>query len=122
MNIGFTGHRDKITDEASLLAIEELYPGATWIHGGAIGFDAQVDSIAKRLGKVRGDTLIVIPPDYKRYGSRTAPLRRNESIVELSGVLYACWDGRSKGGTFQAKNYAIARGVRVEYLTPKDYL
>lgn len=46
MNIGFTGHRNKITDPDELRQLETDYPGATWIHGGAIGFDTQVNTVA----------------------------------------------------------------------------
>lgn len=45
MNIGFTGHRNKLCNEQSLLRIEERFPGATWVHGGAEGFDTQVHSV-----------------------------------------------------------------------------
>ena len=120
MKIGFTGHRDKIANEESILRIEEQYPGATWIHGGADGFDSQVNEIALKLGKVEGETLIVIRPDYRNFKASVAPIIRNKTIVDMSELMYACWDGRKKGGTFQAKNYAIDKGVPVKYLTPKE--
>lgn len=34
MIIGFTGHRNKLCSEQSLLRIEERFPGAKWVHGG----------------------------------------------------------------------------------------
>lgn len=74
MIIGFTGHRNKLCNEQSLLRIEDRYPGATWIHGGADGFDTQVNAVALKLGKIEGDTLIVIRPDYKRYSGTVAPM------------------------------------------------
>lgn len=35
-------------------------------------------------------------PDYKTYG-RAAPIVRNKLIVSYADVVYAFWDGRSKG-------------------------
>lgn len=58
--VGFTGHRDRLAAESTILAIEQRFPGAVWVHGGAGGFDTQVNAIAKMLGKVLGETLIVI--------------------------------------------------------------
>jgi hypothetical protein len=114
--IGFTGHRDRVTTEAELLSVEGVYPGATWVHGGAIGFDSQVHEIGLRIGKVEGETLIVIRPDYKRYDAKVAPIMRNRIIVDRSDVLYACWDGRRTGGTYDTIKYAKSKKVFVGYL------
>lgn len=118
MNIGFTGHRDCIANEQSLLRIEERYPGATWIHGGAKGFDRQVDAIARLLGKVEGETLLIFKPNYELYKSTVAPILRNKAIVEDSNRIVACYDGRRKGGTYFTINYAKDKGLEVDYLTP----
>ena len=90
-----------------------MYPGAEWVHGGARGFDTQVDTIAKELGK----TATVIRPDYNRYPPKIAPLERNKIIVDTVDLLVACYDGRKKGGTYQTVNYAEGRNV-VVYLMP----
>lgn len=119
MNVGFTGHRDRIANEDSLLRIEDRYPGATWIHGGAKGFDSQVHDIALRLGKVEGETLIVIPPDYEGNPIQQAPLIRNEIIVKRSDVLVACYDGRKKGGTVFTIGRARKADLPILFLTPK---
>lgn len=119
MLIGFTGHRDWLCNEQSLLRLEERYPGATWIHGGAEGFDTQVNEVALRLGKVLGDTLIVIRPDYSRYHPKQAPLFRNMDIVNRCDLLIACYDGRRTGGTCQCANYAKGKKP-VEYVTPVE--
>jgi hypothetical protein len=120
MNIGFTGHRDKIANEASLLRLEERFPGATWIHGGAIGFDTQVNEIALRLGKVLDETLIVIPPDYDSNPMQTAPLIRNEIIVKRSDILVALFDGRKRGGTVFTIGRARINDLPILFLTPKE--
>lgn len=118
MIIGFTGHRDKLCNNDSLFRIEERYPGATWVHGGAFGFDSQVNDVALALGKVLGDTLIVIRPDYKRYASKVAPLVRNTTIVDMSDLMVACFDGRRKGGTHHCVGYAKYSKKPIEYVTP----
>lgn len=39
MKIAFTGHRDKLANEADLEKVLNDYPNAIWVHGGAIGFE-----------------------------------------------------------------------------------
>lgn len=119
ITIGFTGHRDKVANEADLLAIEKEYPGAIWIHGGAEGFDSQVDGVALALGKKRWETLIVMRPEYNRYAPRVAPLKRNEAIVDRVDLLVALYDGRETGGTHHTVKYAKSR-VKIRYLTVKE--
>lgn len=117
MLIGFTGHRDWLCDHQSLLRIEQRYPGATWVHGGAEGFDTQVNDVALLLGKELGLTLRVVRPDYMLYHPKQAPLMRNMVIVNMVSLLVACYDGRKTGGTHQCINYAKGK-VPVEYVTP----
>ena len=95
MHISFTGHRDKLANNSDLDMIATKYPGAIWVHGGAIGFDTQVENYARS----RGIKTIVIRPDYSKFGKR-APLVRNDSIVGLGDVLVALYDGRIGGGTY----------------------
>lgn len=121
MIISFTGHRDRLANRDDLLAIEKEYPGATWVHGGARGFDSQVDQVARLLGKSESNgLLVVIKPDYARYPMKIAPLERNKIIVDQGDVLYALYDGRGKGGTLQTKNYAKNAGKPVIELKPSD--
>jgi hypothetical protein len=107
MIISFTGHRDRRANSAELFTIEAEYPGATWVHGGAVGFDSQVDDVAKDLGKSEANgLLVVIKPDYARYSSKVAPIMRNFVIVDRGDILYALWDGRKAGGTYRTVQYA----------------
>jgi hypothetical protein len=109
MNIGFTGHRDGLTGDDELEFIELLYPGATWIHGGARGFDSQVHRVAIELGKVLDKTLFVIRPDYRLYPHNVAPIIRNEYIVDLADAMVACYDKRDYGGTHRTILYTKSR-------------
>lgn len=114
MNIGFTGHRDKFTEPSDLLDIAKRYPGATWISGGAIdGFDSQVN-IFCLLADIE---LIEYLPDYQKYARDVAPLRRNDIIVARADMLFACYDGRKRGGTFYTINRAKEKGIPIMYLT-----
>jgi hypothetical protein len=115
--IGFTGHRDKRARPEQLAQIHRQYPDAIWIHGGAPGFDTQVEEFP-RQGLTRPN--ITLRPDYKRYEPRVAPLRRNEDIVHLSGLIVALYDGRETGGTAFTVRYARSIGVPVIVLEPEE--
>jgi hypothetical protein len=115
--IGFTGHRDKRAYQEDLAFIAKRYPEAIWIHGGAPGFDTQVEQFP-RQGLTR--PAITLRPDYKHHEPRVAPLRRNEDIVHLSGLLVACYDGRETGGTAFTVRYARSIGVPVLVLEPAE--
>lgn len=112
MNIGFTGHRNRIADPDSIRKILKNYPGCTVIHGGALGFDAQADEISREMG----NACVVIRPDYKTFHPKRAPLERNKTIIERSDLIVACYDGRKTGGTYQAISYAKKLGKRVVLL------
>jgi hypothetical protein len=113
MKIGFTGHRDRHTDPQELAAIAEEFPGAVWVHGGALdGFDQQVDAYAREHGISRTR----IRPNYQAFPPRVAPLRRNDKIVGQVDLLVACWDGRKTGGTFYTVRKAEGQGVPVRYV------
>jgi hypothetical protein len=110
----FTGHRDRHLDPAQLEMIAGLYEGAIWLHGGAIGFDSQVECFAK----AHGIETKVVPPDYARYGRSQAPLVRDCQMVEMADFVVACYDGRRNGGTAYTVTYARSEGKRVIFFTP----
>ena len=106
MKVAFTGHRNASTTDNMLEKIAEAYPGATWCHGGARGFDTQVEEFAAK----RGITQEVIRPDYIHNG-KAAPFIRNRQIVDGAVCLFACYDGREKGGTHYTVKYAMGKGL-----------
>jgi hypothetical protein len=114
MTIGFTGHRDRITEDQELQVFirDRKHREALWIHGGARGFDAQVEEFAQRWGV---ETLI-IRPDFALYNPRFAPLKRNELIVGRCDLLVACYDWRPAGGTKYAIDWAVKRGRKIHYV------
>ena len=62
------------------------------ISGGAQGIDALAESYADkhRLSKY------IIRPRYDLFG-RSAPLKRNEEMVDIADEILVIWDGTSKG-------------------------
>ena len=62
------------------------------ISGGANG----IDTLAAEYAVKNGIELIVIRPDYDKYG-RAATHIRNRQIVEQSDAVLALWDGESRG-------------------------
>lgn len=109
MRIVFTGHRDRVTVVESLQSVLTSYPGAVWVHGGATGFDQQVERFARAHGIVSD----VVRPDYKSHHFKKAPLIRDEQMVNSCDLVIACYDGRGKGGTFHTIQYARKSGKPV---------
>lgn len=105
--IGFTGHRNKTISMAILKNIARNFPNETWVHGGANGFDSQVEEFAKKSNIKQ----IIIKPDYSK--GRAAPLIRNRTIVDMCHTIFACYDGRQNGGTYYTINYAKKSKKRV---------
>ena len=115
MKILFTGHRDKVLYDEDLNEIRIRYRGNIWIHGGAIGFDTQIEEYAK----INGIRTIVIYPDYTRYASKQAPIIRDKEMVEMAVKVVACYDGRTYGGTYFTIKYALQKGKEVIIYKPK---
>ncbi len=81
-------------------------PGALWIHGGAEGFDAQVELYAQEAG-IKTE---ILPPRYNdpEVPARVAPFRRNDVIIDRSDVVVTCYDQlRWSGGTFYVWNKIV---------------
>lgn len=115
MIILFTGHRDKILPVEQLDMIAGLYEGATWLHGGAEGFDSQV----RQYASAHDIPQEVARPDYKTYPSRQAPIIRNKQMVERCDLVVACYDGRQTGGTKFTIDYARKLGKKVRVFHPQ---
>ena len=74
--------------------MHHIFPTAQtqFISGGAKGIDTLAEQYAEqnRLKK------IIIKPEYEKYG-KAAPIKRNETMVELADAVLVIWDGKSKG-------------------------
>ena len=62
------------------------------ISGGANGIDALAEKYAdkKKISK------LIVRPRYDLYG-KAAPIKRNETMVEIADAVLIIWDGKSKG-------------------------
>lgn len=114
MQVVFTGHRDRHTHPDELFDLWQEFPDATWVHGGARGFDSQVADYAKAHGIPQR----VVLPDYHACAPRVAPLRRNDLMLETADILVACWDGRTSGGTAYTVRKAKARQLPIRLVVP----
>lgn len=114
MVILFSGHRNRKASNSDLCKIIDHFPGAVWLHGGAIGFDSQVELFARE----NGVQTQVIRPDYGLFG-KAAPLRRNDQMIELCDLVIALYDGRKSGGTFYTIKKAREMGIKVIIIQPE---
>lgn len=69
------------------------------ISGGAKG----IDTSARNYAKKHRIQILEILPEYDLYG-RSAPLKRNDWILNLSDIVYIFWDGKSRGANYMIKN------------------
>ena len=69
------------------------------VSGGAKG----VDTSAREYALSHGIKLTEFLPEYTKYG-RSAPLKRNITIIEYSDIVIAFWDGKSRGTKFVIDN------------------
>ena len=83
------------------------------ISGGARG----IDTCARRYALTHGIKLTEFLPEYVRYG-RSAPLKRNITIIEYSELVLAFWDGKSSGTRFVIEQ-CRSRGIPVRIFIKK---
>lgn len=82
------------------------------VSGGARG----VDTSAREYAQSRGIKLTEFLPEYDKYG-RSAPLKRNITIIEYADKVLAFWDGSSHGTKFVIDN-CKQRGIPVKVFVP----
>ena len=70
----------------------------TVISGGASG----IDSLAEQYADLHRLSKYILRPCYNLYG-RSAPLKRNEEMVEMADAVLSIWDGCSKGTQYTLK-------------------
>lgn len=96
MNIAIVGGRD--FNDYNLLKktlnnyIENKSFLSAIVSGGAKGADTLAAIYAEELDV----EMIVYKPDYKKNG-RLAAFHRNTEIIEASDIVFAFWDGKSRG-------------------------
>lgn len=94
---------------------EYLPPETTEIiSGGARG----IDTCAREYAEANGIKLTEFLPEYDKYG-RSAPLRRNITIIQNSDLVLAFWDGQSQGTKFVIDK-CRELGVLVKVFRPRS--
>lgn len=72
----------------------------TILSGGAKG----IDSLAELFADKHRLSKIILRPRYDLYG-KSAPLKRNEELVQMADKILIIWDGSSRGTKYTI-NYA----------------
>lgn len=75
------------------------------ISGGAKG----IDTCAREYSITHNIKLTEFLPEYQKYG-KSAPLKRNITIIQNADMVLAFWDGHSKGTKFvidHCKKYKV---------------
>lgn len=118
MNIDENGIRVAVVGSRGITAVDlsQFLPRncCLIVSGGARG----VDTIAEQYAKDHGIKTLIIRPDYERYG-RSAPIRRNDIIVDNADLVLAFWDGESHGTKYTI-DYAKKTGKPVKIHVPKN--
>lgn len=95
MNISVVGSRtisDYCLIESTILETLELGDIDLVVSGGAAG----VDSLGELFAKKYDIKTKIFYPDWEKFG-RAAGMIRNKDIIINSDVVFAFWDGKSKG-------------------------
>jgi hypothetical protein len=80
------------------------------VSGGAKG----ADTLAERYAKESGLPVETIKPEWTKYG-RAAGMVRNKEIVSKADIVFAFWDGTSKG-TKSSIDFAKKTGKKIEII------
>jgi predicted Rossmann fold nucleotide-binding protein DprA/Smf involved in DNA uptake len=96
MKVAIVGSRNSCEEDYLYLEKEIPLNASEIISGGAKG----VDLLARRFAKEHGLLLTEIRPDYGGAAGRGAPLVRNREIVDAADMVFAFWDGSSKGTAY----------------------
>lgn len=83
------------------------------ISGGAKG----MDTIAEKFADKYRISKLILRPRYDLYG-KFAPLKRNETMVDLADTVLVVWDGTSRGTKYTV-DYAVKKNKRVIVIEAK---
>ena len=111
MKIAVIGSR-----EITAVNLEKYLPSETKeiVSGGAKG----VDNVAREYANRKEIKLTEFLPEYDKHG-RGAPLKRNITIIKYADLVFAFWDGKSRGTRFVIDN-CKRMGVPVKVFIQKE--
>ena len=106
-----------ITDVDFICSVLDTFNDITLIvSGGARGVDTIGADYCKHI---LGIEPLIFRPEYDKYSSKVAPMKRNKTIIDNCQAVIAFWDGESKG-TLDAMKTARAQGKQVFVFNPND--
>ena len=105
MKVAIVGSRGSCEEDYLYLENEIPRNASEIISGGAKG----IDLLARRFAESHGLILTEILPDYGGSKGKSAPLIRNREIVDKADMVFAFWDGRSKGTAYTI-SYCLTEG------------
>jgi hypothetical protein len=108
--VAIVGSRRFPDPERVRVYVAGLPNGSVVVSGGAWG----VDTIAEKEARALGIPVRIYQPHYDRFGA-SAPLMRNQEIVDDCDRLVAFWDGESTG-TMHTVGLARKAGKPVEII------
>lgn len=108
MRVAVIGSRGLTIDDLGKYLPEDT---AEIVSGGAKG----IDTCAREYAVSHGIKLTEFLPEYNKYG-KSAPLKRNITIIENADIVLAFWDGSSRGTKFVIDN-CREKGVEVKVFT-----
>ena len=110
MRVAIVGSRNLKVDK-----LDRYLPNETTeiVSGGARG----IDTCARQWANSHSIKLTEFLPDYEKYG-RSAPLRRNITIIQNADLVLAFWDQKSRGTKFVIDK-CKELGVPVKIFTQK---
>lgn len=111
MRVAVIGSRNLTVKDLGVYLPEDV---TEIVSGGAKG----IDSCAREYALAHGIKLTEFLPEYSRYG-RSAPIKRNITIIENADLVLAFWDGSSRGTKFVIDE-CKKRGVPVKILRPTE--
>ena len=111
MRVAVVGSRNLTVKDLGVYLPEDV---TEIVSGGAKG----IDSCAREYALAHGIKLTEFLPEYSRYG-RSAPIKRNITIIENADLVLAFWDGSSHGTKFVIDE-CKKRGIPVKILRPTE--
>jgi hypothetical protein len=106
------GHETKISE-----ILDQYNPKTdTILHGGATG----VDTIAGKLAKFRGFTVIPIKADWKKHGPKAGPIRNQQMIENNPDIAYffPYPSLKESKGTYDTYKRATQKGIKTIVIDP----
>ena len=81
------------------------------ISGGAKG----IDTLAEKYADEHKISKLILLPQYNLYG-KSAPVKRNETMVDIADAVIIVWDGQSHG-TKSTLQYATKKNKAMTVIT-----